>query len=115
MPLFPGYVFCRFDASDPYRVLETAGVVHVVSAGKRPLPIDEREVAAVRAVCHSGLRAEPWPFLRVGRRVVIERGPLNGAEGVVVQLKNEYRIVVSVSMLQRSIAAEIEREWVRPS
>ena len=57
---------------------------------------------------------QPWPFLQVGRRVTVERGPLAGTEGIVTEIKNEYRLVVSISMLQRSVAAEIEREWVRP-
>src|SRR5579884_2394274 len=103
LPLFPGYLFCRFDARDPYRVLSSPGVVHVVSAGKNALPLDEREVAAIRAVCRSGLRTQPWPFLQVGRRVVVERGPLAGTEGIVTEMKKEFRLVVSITMLQRSV------------
>lgn len=114
MPLFPGYVFCRLDAADPYRVLNSPGVVHVVSAGKTMLPIEEREVIAIQNVCRSGLRTQPWPFLQVGRRIMVERGPLKGTEGIVTELKNECRLVVSITMLQRSVAAEIDREWIRP-
>jgi transcription antitermination factor NusG len=114
MPLFPGYVFCRFDASDPYRVLNSPGVVHVVSAGKVPLAVDDREIGAIQAICRSGVTAQPWPFLQVGRRIIVERGPLAGTEGIVVELKNEYRLVASISLLQRSVATEIDREWVRP-
>src|SRR5579884_684137 len=114
LPLFPGYVFCRFDAADPYRVLNSPGVVHVVSAGKTALPLDAREVEAIQAICRSGLRAQPWPFLQVGRRVIVERGPLKGTEGIVTDLKNEYRLVVSLTLLQRSVATEINREWIRP-
>jgi transcriptional antiterminator NusG len=114
VPLFPGYVFCRFDASDPYPVLNLPGVVHVVSAGRTALPLDEREIAAIQAVCHCGLRTQPWPFLQVGRRVVVERGPLAGTEGIVTDLKNEYRLIVSLTLLQRSVATEIDREWIRP-
>jgi len=114
LPLFPGYVFCRFDASAPLPVLCSPGVVHVVSAGKVPVPVEDREISAIQAICNSGLRTQPWPFLEVGRRVVVERGPLAGTEGVVIELKGEYRIVASISLLQRSVAAEIEREWIRP-
>ena len=115
MPLFPGYVFCRFDAPDLYRVLNSLGVVHVVSAGSKPLPVDEQEVASIQKVCKSGRGAQPWPFLQVGRRVRIEFGPLAGAEGIVVEMKSSCRIVVSLTLLQRSVSAEIERAWIRPA
>lgn len=75
-PLFPGYVLCRFDAEHLYRVLNSPGVVHVVSAGKRALPLDPSEVEVIKAICRSGVRTQPWPFLQVGRHVMIERGPL---------------------------------------
>jgi transcriptional antiterminator NusG len=114
MPLFPGYVFCRFDASQPYFVLNSPGVVHVVAAGKRPLEVNEAEVSHVWSICHSGAGVNPWPFLEAGRRVLLERGPLAGIEGIVVDAKPSCRIVVSLSMLQRSVSAEIEREWIKP-
>jgi transcription antitermination factor NusG len=114
MPLFSGYLFSRFDKRDPYRVLNTPGVVHVVSAGREPVPVDPGEIQSLQVICGSGVAAEPWPFLKVGQRVVVERGPLAGAEGVVVRLKAGYRLVASLSLLQRSVAAEIDRESVRP-
>ena len=114
MPLFPGYVFCRFDASSPLRVRSTAGFVHIVSAGRTPIPVDDREISALQDICGSGLPVQPWPYLEVGRRVSIERGPLAGAEGVVVEMKGRYRLVASISILQRSVAAEIDRDWIRP-
>jgi transcription antitermination factor NusG len=114
MPLFPGYVFCRFDATNPWGVVNSPGVAYVVSAGKQYLPVDDQEIAALRALCGSKLAVEPWPYLEVGRRVVLERGPLCGAEGIVVELKKQARIVVSVSLLRRSVSAEIDREWIRP-
>lgn len=114
MPLFPGYVFCRFDASSPLGVLTTPGVVHIVSAGRTPIPVDELEISALQDICGSGLPLQPWPYLEAGRRVSIEQGPLAGTEGVVIEMKGRYRLVVSISMLQRSVAAEIDRDWIRP-
>jgi len=114
MPLFPGYVFCRFDASSPMGVLTTPGVVHIVSAGRTPIPVDELEISALQDVCNSGLPLQPWPYLEVGRKVSIERGPLAGTEGAVIEMKGRYRLVVSISMLQRAVAAEIDRDWIRP-
>ena len=114
IPLFPGYLFCRFDAADPYRVLNSPGVVNVISVGPRPLPVDEQEVASIQKVCRSGRDTQPWPFLQVGRRVRVECGPLAGTEGIVLEVKSVCRIVVSLTLLQRSVSAEIEREWIRP-
>src|SRR5258708_17198166 len=114
IPLFPGYLFCRFDAADPYRVLNSPGVVNVVSVGPRPLPVDEQEVASIQKVCRSGRDAQPWPFLQVGRRVRAECGPLAGSEGILREVKGVCRMVVSLTLLQRSVSAEIEREWIRP-
>ena len=113
LPLFPGYIFCRFDAADPYRVLNTPGVVNVVGVGVRALAVDECEVANIQRICRSGRDALRWPFLQVGRRVRVERGPLAGTEGIVLELKNKCRIVVSLTLLQRSVSVEIEREWIR--
>jgi transcription antitermination factor NusG len=113
-PLFPGYMFCRFDARDRLPVLTVPGVVGVVSAGKIPLPVDDKEIAAVRAVLGSGLAAQPWPFLGIGSKVYLERGPLAGVEGVITSIDNVHRLVVSVSLLQRSVAVEIDRQWARP-
>jgi transcription antitermination factor NusG len=113
-PLFSGYVFCRFDASAPLPVLTTPGVVQIVSAGRIPSPVDNREISILRDLCGSGLPLQPWPYLQVGRRVLIERGPLAGTEGVVLETKGRYRLVASISLLQRSVSAEIDRDWVRP-
>jgi transcriptional antiterminator NusG len=113
-PVFPGYPFCRFDAADPYRVLNSPGVVNVISVGRRPLPVDEQEVASIQKICRSGRDAQPWPFLQVGQRVWVECGPLTGTEGIVQEVKSVCRIVVSLTLLQRSVSAEIKREWIRP-
>ena len=115
LPLFPGYIFCRFDVAQPYRVLNSPGVIHVVSMGAKPLPVDEQEVVSIQKVCRSGRDAQAWPFLQVGRRVRVEFGPLAGTEGIVLDVKSGLRIVVSLTLLQRSVSAEIERGWVRPT
>ena len=113
-PLFPGYVFCSFDPSLRLRVLTTPGVLHVVGIGREPVPVDQSEIEAVWRMLQSGLAVHPSPRLEVGQRVVVERGPLAGIQGTVTQIKGDCRLVVSISLLQRSIAAEIEREWVHP-
>lgn len=114
LPLFPGYVFCQFNADTRLPILTTPGVVSVVGYGREPVPVDAAEIATIRAIIASGLAAIPWPYLRTGSRVLIEEGPLAGIEGIVSSTKKEWRLVVSVTMLQRSVAVEIDRAWVRP-
>jgi transcription antitermination factor NusG len=114
-PLFPGYLFCRFDVSDRLMpILTTPGVIGIVGAGKMPVSVDSEEIEAIRAVLRSGFAPQPWPFLSVGSRVYVEGGPLAGAEGIIVNTDKVYRLVVSISLLQRSVAVEVDREWVRP-
>jgi transcription antitermination factor NusG len=115
LPLFPGYLFCRFDVSDRLMpILTTPGVIGIVGAGKIPIPVDLDEIEAIRAILRSGLAAQPWPLLCVGSKVYIEGGPLAGLEGIITNTDKVYRLIVSVSLLQRSVAVEIDREWARP-
>lgn len=113
LPLFAGYVFCQFDTLNRLPVLTIPGVVHVVGVGKDPAPIDEMEIAAIQASVKAGLPQQPWPYLRVGDRVRIEYGPLRGAEGILLRFGGHQRLVLSVTLLQRSVAVQIEEAWVR--
>lgn len=115
LPLFPGYLFCHFDAgSRLLPILTTPGVMSIVGAGKTPIPVTEEEISAIQAVVRSGLPAMPWPCLTVGSRILIEAGPLAGIEGIALDVDRKYRLLVSVPLLQRSVAVEIDREWARP-
>lgn len=113
-PLFPGYVFCQFDAQKRLPILVTPGVLAVVGRGKVPLPVDDGEIAAIQSVVSSGFRAEPWPYLEVGQRIRIESDALSGLEGILISFKGNQRIVVSVTLLRRSVALEIDRSYVKP-
>jgi len=115
LPLFPGYLFCRFDVHRRLPILVTPGVYDVVGIGKRIVPVDDIEIAAVQAIVVSQLSTEPWPYLHIGRRVRIEVGPLSGVEGILVAVKKAHRLVVSVTLLQRSVAVEIQADWVVPA
>ena len=112
--LFPGYVFCRFDPGNRLPIMKTPGVLEVVSFGGRPAEVNGDEVDALRRLTSSSLPLFPHAFLRVGERVCIESGPLAGLEGVLTRFDNNCRIVVSVSLLQRSVSAQIDAEWVKP-
>jgi len=114
LPLFPGYVFCRFDPEFRLPLLTIPGVAGIVGIGKAPAPIDSTEIATIQAAVGAGLLTEPYPFLEVGQRVRLAEGPLAGLEGFLVEVRKQQRIAVSVSLLKRSVAVEIERNWVRP-
>ena len=114
LPMFPGYVFCRFDVQNRLPVLVTPGVISIVGSGKVPLPVDDSEIAAIRTVVGSGLPAEPWPHLEIGERVRIEDHALQGLEGILVNFRGTQRIVISVSLLRRSVALELDRSRVVP-
>jgi len=113
-PLFPGYVFCQFDVLNRLPILVTPGVIAIVGRGRVPLPVDDKEMAAVQTLVDSGVRAEPWPYLEVGQRIRIESDALSGLEGILLSLKGNDRIVISVTLLRRSVALEIDRCCVTP-
>jgi transcription antitermination factor NusG len=113
-PLFPGYVFCSFDVQKRLPILITPGVIAVVSRGKIPVPVDRSEFDALRAIAHSGMAAQPWPYLEIGQRIRIEDEALQGLEGILIRFKGSHRVVLSVSLLRRSVAFEIDRSSVRP-
>jgi transcription antitermination factor NusG len=112
LPIFPGYVFCRFDAKQRLPILTTPGVVSVLGFGAEPSPITDREIEAIQTVLGSGLNAEPCPFLKEGQKISLTHGALEGLEGILLKKKSEWRMVISVTMLQRSLAVEIDREWI---
>jgi transcription antitermination factor NusG len=111
-PLFPGYVFARFDCRDRLPVLTTPAVVDIVGFGQRYVPVSDAELDAIRRVLECRANCEPAPFLQAGQRVVIESGPLAGVEGLLIEIKRTRRLVVSVSLLQRSVKVELNPEWV---
>jgi len=113
-PLFPGYVFCQFNPLNQLPILSIPGVVHLVGVCRIPVAVDESEIAAIQAAVKSGLPSQPWPFLRVGHRVRIEYGPLSGLEGILLGFGVHQRLVLSVMLLQRSVAVQVDVAWVKP-
>lgn len=114
LPLFPGYLFCRFNPHNRLPILSTPGVLKIVGTGNCPLPVDDAEISAIQRIVESGLQAQPWPFLQLGDRVEVKSGALSGLEGVLTAFKGGRRLVVSVSLLQRSVAVELDGAMVNP-
>lgn len=110
LPLFPSYVFARLDIGQQPVLRTVPGVLGIVGFSDGPIPVDPLEIAALRAVMLAGLLCEPIDFLRAGQRVRIKSGPFAGHEGVLKRIRGANRFVISVSLLQRSIAVEVPAE-----
>jgi transcription antitermination factor NusG len=113
-PLFPGYLFCRFDINDRFPVVSVPGIVHIVGLGKQPVPVDEAELDSLRIVVQAGLPVRPEAEYAVGQQIRIDRGPLAGASGIVTGLGPQY-LLVTISLLQRSVSVALERDWISPN
>jgi transcription antitermination factor NusG len=114
VPLFGGYVFARFDAKSLYMpVLRLGGVKSIVGFGSDPQALADTEIDSVRTLVASGFPMQQWPFLKAGQKVRVEHGPLRGAEGVIVSQKNEWMMVVTIELLQRSVAVLLDRSVLR--
>ena len=100
-PLFPGYVFCRFNAGARLPVLTTPGVNSIIGIGKIPVPVDPQEITAIRSVIDSGIASYPCDYIRDGESVRVESGPLEGLVGIVQRCKNSDRLIVSLTLLMR--------------
>jgi len=111
-PLFPGYLFCRFDYTQRRPVVVTPGVLQIVGCGRTPTPIEDGEIQAIQIAVASGVPGQPWPYLEVGEKVRIHTGTLSGLEGILVNFKGNHRVVLSVTLLQRSVALEVDLSWV---
>ena len=112
LPLFPNYVFIQGGLDRMLNILTTPGVHSIVAWGGRPADIPQNEIDSVRRLVESPLRIKPHPFLNLGDRVRIKSGPLEGIEGILVRNKNTCRLVLSVEMLARSTAVEIDASMV---
>jgi transcription antitermination factor NusG len=114
LPLFGGYFFARLDPDALLPVLQTPGVSYVVGFGGKPAPIPAHEIEAIRRLAASDLPANPHPYLHSGDRVRVKSGPLAGLEGTLVRVRNEWRFVLRVHMLQRAVSVEVDSELVEP-
>jgi transcription antitermination factor NusG len=112
LPLFPGYVCCRFDVLARLPILTTPGVVQVLGAGNMPIPLSDVEVNSLQTAMKAGIPVAPYPFIDSGRRARINSGALAGVEGIVISCKQHLRLVLSITLLRRSVLLEIDRRQV---
>jgi transcription antitermination factor NusG len=114
LPLFPGYVFVRLAATDRLRVLEVAGVVRIVGFNGQLAALPSDEIDGLKRGLVHGVRAEPYPFLTVGRRVRVKSGPFAGRQGILLRRKGNLRLVLSVDVIMRSLVIDIDASEVEP-
>ena len=114
LPLFPGYVFVRLALRDRLRVLQVPGVARLVGFNGLPCALPDSEIEALKTGLASGVRAEPHPYLTVGRRVRVKAGPLEGLQGIVVRRKNRWRLVILLDLIHRAAAVEVEAADLEP-
>lgn len=113
--LFPGYVFVHMRREDRSRVIQTPGVVRMVTFNNQPAILPDAEIEALRHGLEEGIYAEPHPYLKVGRKARVLRGPLAGLEGILLRKKDRLRFVISLDVLMRSVAVELDAADLRPA
>lgn len=111
-PLFPGYLFCRMRPDCQGLIVTTPGVIRIVGSGGKPIPIDAEEINSLQIMVNSGLTTCTWEGLHLGDKVFIKEGPLSGAVGVLTSIRARQRLVITITMMMRSVAAEVEPKWV---
>jgi transcription antitermination factor NusG len=110
--LFPGYLFCQIQPDTVGKVISSPGVIRIVGDGRQPIPVEPHEIDAIRRIVSAGIGAEPYKQLAAGQRIRLTGGPLNGVVGIVVRTATRNRFVVSISLLQRAVAVEIDASWI---
>lgn len=108
VPLFSGYLFGYFALQDKLHILTTVGVARLVGINGTPVPVPEEQIEAVRTMVEQKLPYDPHPYLCEGMRVRVKRGPLAGAEGILLAKKKQYRFVISIDLIQKSVAVDID-------
>lgn len=108
LPLFPGYVFVRLASAERTKVLQVPGVNYIVGNHGAPTPLPHIEIEALRNALKRGVVAQPYPYLKIGTRVEIRKGPMEGIVGVLQRWRGQYRVVISVDLIMQSVAVEVD-------
>ena len=114
LPLFPGYVFVRLALVDRLRVLQIPSVVRLIGFNGHPSALPDEEIEALKRGLAAEVRAEPHPFLTVGRRVQVKRGPFEGRQGILLRRKGKLRLVLSIELIMRSVVVDVDADNVEP-
>lgn len=110
LPLFPTYVFCCFVPSAIGKAVLTPGINRIVGFGGSPIAVPAKEIEALQLLARSSLLREPWEHIPIGAMIQVETGPLAGVQGILTSVDNKRRLVVSVTLLQRSVAIQLDKD-----
>ena len=107
-PLFPGYLFVNIHPQERYTVLNTRGVVKILGAGGNPIPVPVEQVDAVKRILESRLEYEPYYYFVPGKEALVVKGPFQGLRGRILERRSGYRLILSVDIIQRAVAVEVD-------
>ncbi len=114
-PLFPGYLFTRINILDDFtKVITSKGVVKILGTNGTPIPIPINEIDSVKTLLKSGLKYDPYPYLKSGMKVQVIRGPLQGIIGKINERLGKYKLLISIELIKRSISVEIDVKDIEP-
>jgi transcription antitermination factor NusG len=113
LPLFPGYLFVNIPRTERVRVLDVPGVLSFVGPKSEPAPLSDFEIETLRSGLHLQ-KFEPYRGLAIGRRVRIHAGPLQGLEGTLIRNAKGLRVVITIDLIQQSVAVELDADSVEP-
>jgi len=108
IPLFSSYVFVRISLMEKLFVLKTPGVVQILSEGSKPMPIPDEQIEAIQKLVSSGLKFDPYPYLKEGDHVSVVRGPLKGVTGILLGKRKQHLLILSVDLIQQSAALQVD-------
>jgi len=107
LPLFPGYLFVHMSIAEKFTVLNTAGVVRLVGTGDTTTPVSVEQIDAIKRLIENSIAFEEEIYSGSGKRVTVRRGPLRGIEGRILEVRGTCRLILSIDIIQRSVAAEV--------
>ena len=113
-PLFPGYCFAKFDATDRLPILKCTGVVTIVSFDGDIVPIPDVEIEGIRTLVQSDLQYDPCPLIKEGMMVEVIHGPLKGVAGRLLRKGSHARLVLAVDLIGQAVSVEVDAADVRP-
>lgn len=108
VPLFPGYLFVKVSLENRLKILNTKGVIRILGVNGFPTPVSNEQIESIKSILNTKLSYDPCPYLTEGKRVVVVRGPLKGASGKIIERRGEYRLILSVDIIKRSVSIEVD-------
>ncbi|MBI2485757.1 MAG: UpxY family transcription antiterminator [Deltaproteobacteria bacterium] len=108
IPLFPGYLFVNIHLKDMWDVLNRRNVVRILGVQGIPIPVPVEQINAIKRLLESDLRYDPYPYFAEGKEVIVVNGPLQGVRGKILEVRGNYRLILSVDFIQRSVSLEID-------